>query len=57
MQWFKYKYFNLPNKYFYNYIKHIMNNYDLLVKLIIIGNSGVGKTNILLKACDDRLAC
>jgi len=28
-------------------------NYDWLVKLIIIGDSGVGKTNILLKFTDD----
>ena len=28
--------------------------YDWLVKLLIIGDSGVGKTNILLRACDDK---
>jgi GTPase SAR1 family protein len=26
-------------------------SYDYLVKLIIIGDSGVGKTNILMKFC------
>ena len=28
-------------------------NYDFLVKLLIIGNSGVGKTNILMRYCED----
>jgi len=26
--------------------------YDCLIKLLVIGNSGVGKTNILLKYCE-----
>jgi GTPase SAR1 family protein len=26
-------------------------SYDCLIKLLVIGNSGVGKTNILLKYC------
>ena len=26
-------------------------NYDCLIKLLVIGNSGVGKTNMLLKYC------
>lgn len=26
-------------------------NYDYLIKLLVIGNSGVGKTNMLLKFC------
>jgi len=26
-------------------------NYDCLIKLLVIGNSGVGKTNMLLKFC------
>jgi GTPase SAR1 family protein len=27
-------------------------SYDHFIKMIIIGNSGVGKTNILLRFCD-----
>jgi len=29
-------------------------NYDYLIKLLVIGNSGVGKTNMLLKFCEDN---
>ncbi len=28
--------------------------FDWLIKLLVIGDSGVGKTNILLRACEDR---
>lgn len=29
-------------------------NNDWLIKLLIIGDSNVGKTNILIRFCDDR---
>ena len=29
-------------------------DYDWLVKILIIGDSGVGKTNILLRWCKDE---
>ena len=39
----------------YNYISQLMqvknSDYDFLAKVIIIGDSGVGKTNILTKYC------
>lgn len=28
--------------------------YDYLIKLLIIGDSGVGKTNMLLRFCEDK---
>jgi GTPase SAR1 family protein len=30
-----------------------MNHYDYLAKILIVGNSGVGKTNLLLKFCQN----
>ena len=32
-------------------MKRKESSYDYLVKLLIIGNSGVGKTNLLLRFC------
>jgi len=29
-------------------------NYDYLIKLLVIGDSGVGKTNMLLKFCENN---
>lgn len=29
-------------------------NYDHLIKLLIVGDSGIGKTNILLRFCEDN---
>lgn len=31
---------------------HRNQSYDCLIKLLVIGNSGVGKTNMLLKYCE-----
>ena len=28
--------------------------FDWLVKLLVVGDSGVGKTNILLRECEDQ---
>ena len=30
------------------------NTYDWIIKLLIIGDSNVGKTNMLLRACDNK---
>ncbi len=42
-----------------NYLKKYSMNpkdnaYDWIIKLLIIGDSNVGKTNILLRACDNK---
>ena len=57
------KFFIKKNFFFYIYL--IINNnyklmskrepgYDWLVKLLIIGDSGVGKTNILVRFCESN---
>jgi GTPase SAR1 family protein len=28
--------------------------FDWLIKLLVVGDSGVGKTNILLRCCEDQ---
>ena len=33
---------------------HRNQSYDCLIKLLVIGNSGVGKTNMLLKFCENN---
>lgn len=30
------------------------NKFEWLIKVLVIGDSGVGKTNILLRTCDDK---
>lgn len=34
--------------------KHMNEPYDYFVKLIIIGDSAVGKTSLMMKFCDDQ---
>ena len=48
--------------YLFYKLKNILNlmktgtdkNYDLMVKVLIIGDSGVGKTNVLMRLCDNN---
>lgn len=43
---------NYPYNFYYFVLKMRRDqNYDYLAKLLIIGDSGVGKTNILLRFC------
>lgn len=37
-----------------NEAKHMNEPYDYFVKLIIIGDSAVGKTSLMMKFCDDQ---
>ena len=37
----------------YNYITHDLGRYDYLFKLLLIGDSGVGKSCLLLRFADD----
>ena len=48
--------------YLFYKLKNILNlmktgtdkNYDHMVKVLIIGDSGVGKTNVLMRLCDNN---
>ena len=41
------------NKTLMKKIHETKEKYDYMIKLIIIGDSGVGKTNILTRFCED----